>query len=379
MTKHKSTDVASAEVLTSSSNVQGSVRRSLAYMPQLDGLRTLAVLCVLATHWIDAPWVRTLDPGRHGVRLFFVLSGFLITRILLSYRDELLNDPSANIGKYLRRFYAHRSLRIFPLYYCLLLAAVLINSPGMREVAPWHALYLSNLRLAIEGKPIAGTLFWSLAVEEQFYLVWPLLVLCIRPQRLFSIILILVTLAPLYRLTGHLLSWNSNAIRWLPFGCLDTLGMGALLGYMWHIYGPDSQKTREFIGSCLIVGVPLAIVGAMFDNPSHLGASEWGITVSDLADACLFSGLVYSAARGISGTLGRVLLNPVIAYLGTLSYGIYVLHPFVKGVISRYELDVFIPEPLRPGLWLLATVAAASLSWFLLERPAVSLKRYLKK
>src|SRR5262249_40880734 len=150
-----------------------------AYMPQLDGLRAVAVLAVVAHHTLPGPLVDALNPGAAGVRLFFVLSGFLITGILLGCRESMAQQGA---GQALASFYARRFLRIFPLYYFALAVVLLAGVQEARDGAAWHLAYLSNVYGVRQGWLGSLAHFWSLAVEEQFYLVWPALVLSLpRP------------------------------------------------------------------------------------------------------------------------------------------------------------------------------------------------------
>ena len=146
-----------------------------SYRPQLDTLRAIAVTSVLVTHLL-----LSFGPAHHGVRLFFVISGFLITTILLKQRD----DPAQPLGNKLRTFCIPWLIRIWPIYYATLLAAALVNLDGIDASLPWHLLYLSNfyyMKLGSWDPWITGHL-WSLSVEEQFYLIWPPIVLLV-PRR----------------------------------------------------------------------------------------------------------------------------------------------------------------------------------------------------
>src|SRR5262245_34719431 len=142
-------------------------------LPQLDGLRALAVLGVLVCHSTDSEWAHL---GPFGVRLFFVISGFLITRILLEQRG-------APVGSVLRAFYWRRLGRIAPLYYVALIVYWSFGVPGARELWPWLVTYTSNMVDPATPLGFVGH-FWSLAVEEQFYLVWPPLVLLLSRRTL---------------------------------------------------------------------------------------------------------------------------------------------------------------------------------------------------
>ncbi len=150
--------------------------KSGSYRPQLDGLRAIAVMAVVFQHFAPSGWSKVIPWGGLGVTLFFVLSGYLITGILLKGREE----PGM-----LRHFYIRRALRIFPVYYATLLIAALLAIPPVRETFWWHAFYLSNVLFALKNSYFgAVSPFWSLAVEQHFYLIWPWVVLFVPRKRL---------------------------------------------------------------------------------------------------------------------------------------------------------------------------------------------------
>lgn len=180
-----------------------SVPTALTYMPQLDGLRAVAVGAVLVHHLLNKsllpaplahiPW------GFAGVRLFFVLSGFLITGILLRARIDADRAGTSPLWV-IRQFYARRFLRIFPLYYFVIFAGAIINLPPIREEFWWLVSYLFNFRIASLGWfPENVAHFWILAVEEQFYLFWPLLMLFAPRWSLLWLSLTMVAIGPVFR------------------------------------------------------------------------------------------------------------------------------------------------------------------------------------
>ncbi|MFN7977685.1 MAG: acyltransferase family protein [Vicinamibacterales bacterium] len=160
---------------------------SPGYAPQLDGLRAVAVAAVAYSHWLPS-WQFGVPFGA-GVHLFFVLSGFLITRILIGLR-EAPSRPAA-IG----RFFARRALRLFPAFYTVLACAWIADVPLARATWTWHASYLSNVYIAgLAAWQGHFSHFWSLAVEEQFYLLWPWIVVWM-PTRALAPALVITTLA----------------------------------------------------------------------------------------------------------------------------------------------------------------------------------------
>ena len=197
------------------------------YLPQLDTLRAVAVFSVILAHFAPRATER-LPLGELGVRLFFVLSGFLITGILLDCRGliEQGAQPAAVIG----RFYARRLLRIAPAYYGLLAIMWLAAYPELRDSLPWHLAYLSNIHFAMLGEWRGATsLLWSLAVEEQFYLLWPIIVLFQPARRMKVTLAAVIAIGPLFRVIGFWNGWSPVTILVLPFGAADSLALGALL------------------------------------------------------------------------------------------------------------------------------------------------------
>ncbi len=165
--------------------------KNSGYLRQLDGLRALSVAAVAWSHW-RAYWFResSVPWAEFGVETFFVISGFLITGILLDNRSES-SKPFV-----LRQFYARRFLRIFPLFYATLVIGFVLRADSLRQTLFWHAGYLSNIYFYLWGWCGQLSHFWSLAVEEQFYLFWPLLMIFLPKRFLLPAILAGIGFAP---------------------------------------------------------------------------------------------------------------------------------------------------------------------------------------
>ncbi len=325
---------------------------------QLDGLRAVAVTFVMAFHFV--PGVDRYAPlGSIGVRLFFVLSGFLITGILLQSR-------SWPAGHALRIFYARRALRIFPLFYLVLALAAAINIGAVRPTINWHVSYLTNFYLFERGS-WHGSIshLWSLAVEEQFYLVWPIVILAAPARRLPAIIAATIVAAPITRL---LAGGPMNSV--LPTSCLDSLGAGALLAL------PAMRSSMMRAG--LAAGLPLLAVSLALRLAGFKGV-PFEVAL-DLGVSLLSAWIVGTAASGFTGFAGRCLSwRPVVA-LGTISYGVYLFHGFMPYVLGRYLAGFAeLAWPLRASLLALSTIAIASLSWRVFEKPLLALKPSLQR
>jgi len=201
------------------------------HRPQLDAIRALAVLGVFYSHF----WDNASYSGILSVRVFFVLSGFLITGILLGLKatdgSGRARPGSTTAGHGLVAFYARRALRIWPVYYAVLLPLLLVNAQDVRASAPWHLLFASNVWFAYtEGwTPSFAAPWWSLALEEQFYLVWPVLVLSLSRRGLAGVTAVLVAASFVQHLqiVPGLPVWLASDIMPLAHG--DALGTGALL------------------------------------------------------------------------------------------------------------------------------------------------------
>ena len=354
--------------------------RRLTHLPQLDGLRAFAVAAVFLVHYTGHPLLHAVDPGFLGVRLFFVLSGFLITRILLTARDG-----PGTLGEDLQRFYVRRSLRIFPAYYLLVAVLYALDVEPMRASVGWHLGYLSNVWYArIDTLWGSFSPFWTLAVEEQFYLVWPLLLLACPPRHTRAVIAGAVALGVAFRAGALGFGYSPFQSGVLTPACLDALGLGALLGLTWHEAGPE-DGTPWIARSGLAFGVPLAalVVAADAGLRFHEHASaplirDVLLVVKQPLVCWAFVWVVDAAARGFRGLTGRVLLARPVQYAGKISYGLYLYHAPMADVVAMGARALSIPQPtgtmgfvLKVGL----SVGVAALSWKFVEAPVVALKK----
>ena len=348
-----------------------------AFMPQLDGLRAIAVMAVLVHHYLrlgTAGTVAGLEPGLLGVRLFFVLSGFLITGILLRAR-QTVEQGLASRREVLQQFYIRRALRIFPLYYGVLLAAWVFGSAEARDQLPWLASYSYNFWIAQLGwYPAHFSHFWSLAVEEQFYLLWPAAILLVPRRALLPFLLAVIVAAPLYRALAWNLSLPSLWFYVATPSALDALGMGALLAVMAQGQAPAKRLARAL----LPLGA-LALLGCVLLQHQPAAAAVFTETLVSL----LFMTLVAAAGAGAHGAgprgvAGRLLEARPLQYLGKISYGVYVYHLFLPDVARALLAPMGITPPLQGTAHFLvytaATIAVASLSWHAFERPLNALK-----
>ncbi|CAN5522170.1 acyltransferase [soil metagenome] len=371
------------------------IQKDKNHIIQLDGVRFLAVALVLFDHWtvthIELP-VGAL--GALGVTIFFVLSGFLITRILLSSKDKLSNQPNGGLSKYLKTFYIRRTIRIFPVYYLTLFILALVNEPPVREKFAWLALYGTNIYIAIYHTWM-GTVdhLWSLAVEEQVYLILPLLFFFV-PRRyvpLTGLCMIVGSVGLRYVLYHAHMPWFTGYVS-TPT-CLDAFGLGTLMAYGW-LYQRD-LFVRVFQSSIwvwffLLVFILLGVLNNWIALDSPRGYHNVVSDVWERLAASVFGFfLIGRAVLGFGGTMKWILENPVSQYLGRISYGLYLYHNFVFNVYHTQQTHFTVRAWRRisdvlPFLnssyffqfsfYLSLTILIATVSWFLIEKPINSLK-----
>ncbi|WP_163269972.1 acyltransferase family protein [Chelativorans alearense] len=338
---------------------------------QLDGLRALAVTMVLYAHFFsadDSYW------GHVGVRLFFVLSGFLITRLLLDARSaaEFEALPA------LESFYIRRALRIFPPYFAMLGLVWLINLEESRWILLWHALYISNFWYALQNEWTPWVLIhtWTLSIEEQFYVVWPLLVLLAPRHWIERICVAVIVLSLAYRFYWPFTGTPSVARDVLPPASMDALGAGALLAAYRSRAAGWPQWMR--LGWAPLAAAFLLLL--WFRSVQLTPTQDWvrwiGMEVFPLVPLVMIVGLC--SAR-IEGYAGRLLEARPLVALGRVSYGVYLYHALVLALVVKAQpwLPVNVSEQ-GLGRFAIAgagTLVLAAVSWQFFEKPINALKR----
>lgn len=372
-----------------SSAVPLSARR----VPALDGLRGLAILLVFLYHlalfsgWqATAPLDRALSGlmlhGWIGVDLFFVLSGFLITGILLDSRGE----PG-----WLRRFYLRRIFRIVPAYYAALVVQLVVlaiaGEPGRARIG-WTATWLTNHLLSREGwDALVTTLhhFWSLAVEEQYYILWPLLVGLIAVRRLRWLALLLIVAACVSRVVLVQRGALVGSYVLLP-ARMDGLAVGGLLAMMVRGGTGAAGTARSLRLPALFAALLLVLLAAWRGRLAYGDPFMLALGLSALA---LVAGAVmlYAMGRDLAGRGPRWLESGPLPLLGKYSYALYLWHQPVILWLAGAGIGAALLPPILgsrlPGVLLAGLIAGAvslalaRLSWRLLEQPANRLKERL--
>ena len=323
-------------------------------IPQLDGLRACAILAVFLHHSLG---IRMLWMG---VDVFFVLSGFLITGILLDMRQ-----PS--FKTYISQFYDRRVRRILPPY--ILFLAIATALFGTFWARHWYLyLGLTNYVFAFPDGYFAATdSLWSLGVEEQFYLVWPLVVFFFREQTLPWVLTGLLVAAPVLRGLATVMYRDSTMdLHWITYMStpmrMDCMAMGALLTFAWRRYSAQI-KEYGYLGLALAVVMPLVMVLL-----SHQGG--WSTTDGTIRGNVGTYEISLLTATGIflwalGGRFTGILTTGAMRYLGKISYSFYLIHMCWILLAQRY-----IHQPVAAVLVAFAgSIGYAALSWHFMEQP----------
>jgi len=378
-------------------------RLARGHLRPLDGIRGIAILLVFFHHSVvpaalgDSGTIghlalKLLVSGWIGVDVFFALSGFLITGILLDAKGA---------PRYFVNFYARRTLRIFPLYYFFLVLFFLVLRPFLAEIyqpgqayadlhraQAWFWSYLQNWYFARlpQGSPVPVTQLWSLAIEEQFYLAWPLVVFLCPARRVALLSLALCAASPLLRLALIARGWDQMAIYVSTLTHVDPLLWGALVASYARCRAP-LPSARQVLGALAV----LAFAGAALVDVLDGGLRRNGLALQTLG----FSIIGASAALLIAATLllppdarlNRFLGHRVLTTFGKYSYSLYVFHPPVLYAVAwlfRARLQLLPDEGsvFSAGylcfvlVSLLACMLISLATWHLFEARLLALKRY---
>jgi peptidoglycan/LPS O-acetylase OafA/YrhL len=339
-----------------------SIQRSI---PSLDGLRAVAIMLVIACH-VQASFPSVLPLifiercGSVGVDMFFVISGYLITHLLLKEVDK---TGQVRLG----RFYIRRAFRIFPPFYAYL-AVVAIMRCLHPVLFTWGsfasaATYLWNYNMHADGWLLGHT--WSLSLEEQFYLVWPAIVAFLPKRSGLKFALIVIALSPVVRVATYFLfpPLRGHIDMMLPTH-LDTMMVGCALALTSNL-----KVYTKFLSACAkpvwvaMSGLLLVVVTPVLEE--HFRGAFYlplGITITSFACGCI---LLYSI-RNASSLLGRFLNLPWLRHIGVISYSLYLWQQLFTGPQTRlFPLNIVL------------IVLCAELSYWLVEQPSFRLRDYL--
>ncbi|MCB9188161.1 MAG: acyltransferase [Flavobacteriales bacterium] len=313
------------------------MKSELTYYKNLDGVRAIAALMVMVFHFFqhydhDTKLLKILAKlamfGQTGVSLFFVLSGFLITRILIHSRLS---------PNYFKNFYIRRTLRIFPLYYLFLLIFYFVVPLALgKEIVPfgqqiYYYTYLQNFAITFDWTAKGPLHYWSLAVEEHFYLFWPLVVYYLPNKKLWGVIIGIVVIAAVLR---YYLFSKGMEVFYFTFTRFDALAIGAILALLELKDNFYSYKNRNYflLGSILVFMPTIALWVLMSGSGNDIIQVSKFILLA-FTYFCLI-GYVLCLSR--EHLINRFLTTKFLNYTGKISYGLYVFHPLVYALCGIY-------------------------------------------
>ncbi len=328
-----------------------SVYWGVTRIRQLDGLRAGAILMVFSGHAFGIPM------GWAGVDLFFILSGFLITSILLRERHK-------SVQSYLGSFYGRRARRILPPYVvCLLLAAMLFPL-NWRGTWFWYAFFGANIAESLgRGAGFVLAPLWSLSVEEQFYICWPLVVYWVPVKQLRYLLWGVLLAAPLFRGFATPLFGTYDPIYLLTPFRMDLLAAGALMG--WHAHADPAWVRRNSWKALAGMAVSFAVWGAFtaLRPDFRIGANSVAFNVAGYSLVVAFFASLVLYCLSLQGNwVYRVLTARPLTYIGRISYTMYLVHLMALTMFDGYGVWV------RAGAALVVMIAFAAVSWELMEK-----------
>ena len=361
------------------------------YIKQLDSIRTFAVFFVILAHWSSKSIAGIFPFGNLGVNIFFVLSGFLITRILLTEKEKI-EEVGINETKFsaIGNFMMRRSLRIFPVYYLMLLV-LYFGATYLPNPIPfdwkYYVVYLQNFLYYFRQSTPEGKVghFWSLAVEEQFYLIWPWILFFVHKKYIKNVMIIGIVIGTISSLLFPLIPGKEILTPALTICCLQSFCFGGLLAY-WSVKKDGSlEKNYSAIKKWALVAF-VAYLGNKLFCPSFVFSDR-------LFESVITTWIIASILLNKTAKFDFILSNKILISIGRVSYGIYIFHNFIpvslkavlhllkKRVIENSESWQIITF-LQKDVLLFNTICLAILlgiayfSFYFIETPFLKLKKY---
>lgn len=349
----------------------------MTYYKSLDSLRSLAVFMVIVSHWVPYKQIKSLQLGEIGVDIFFVLSGFLITKNLIAQKQLVLLTKTQKF-KNLKNFMIRRMLRIFPIYYIFLILFYSFGSRTMVNIESnfiYYALYLSNIYYFVthQWDGILSHL-WSLAVEEQFYLIWPWLVIFVPNESLLKSIILFIIIGIFSNYFFTFVFPNNNMVKILPFTAFDSFGIGGFLAWVIILKNDRNSKLKKWI-----FGV--GIVSCFFFIMSEILNFDPILPTRTLISLTSLSLILYIIELKNHMVFYSLLNNKFLLFCGKISYTLYLFHNIIPWLFSKITLklndnlkvifssNMVLNNFIQFLAQFLLLFAISVISWYLIEKP----------
>ncbi len=338
---------------------------------QLDGVRAIAMIAICWDHWRPTGWARVF-PFEVFLFFFLVLTGYLITGSLLRERERSEARGGAWRWQGLKSYQLRRGLRILAPYYAALALAWLLWAPDVHSAPLWYIFHLSNIHMAFLGEWPAGTNhFWSLAMQQQFYLIWPFVIWFLPRKWLVAALVVFSAIGPIARMhQDDLAVWCAwpQVLTWTAF---DYFGIGGLLGLAVQRGVSLGDRRLRWVMLLALLGYITIFLRHEMGLPSY-GLRAFQQTLLAIA----LSGFIAATSVGFRGIFKKVLEHPVLQKIGQVSYGIYLFHnlaPLLAGKLFWFLWNgSFETGPgalLRVVIYAALTWGLALASWRWIEQP----------
>ena len=356
----------------------------MKYVKGLDTLRALAVFFVIIEHWGWNPVVQPntlsayiehifLLKTAFGVNLFFVLSGFLITGILLNEKEKYKGKERFLI---IKNFFIRRSLRIFPIYYLFILICYLLCFPTVRAHLIYFVTYTANILIYKLNRPIEISHIWTLCVEEQFYIIWPWLIIFVNNKYLKNLFIFIIIAGLASRYVTLYVYHRDYPV--LVYQMIDSFGVGALYAYIRL-----NEKSRIKFESGYKILLPIIIYFALMLAPFP-GVAIFRAYYHVLDSAIALALIMFAINNKREWIRKYILENPVLNYIGKISYGIYLYHYNLDPLYNQFVIPYLQKHGVNPlftsyyfsyGMKLILLLTVCSLSYKFIELPLLNLKK----
>ncbi len=353
----------------------------MKYIPGLNGLRAIAVFVVIFFHWGLPPFPpfiflqKYFPNGNFGVNIFFVISGFLISSILLYEKNKAAENQTTG-RKIIINFYVRRFLRIFPIYYITLLLLLFSSLPNYKDNFIYYLTYTENFHVYFNHGWDSFSHTWSLGVEEQFYIIWPCIIILAKKSWLVYVFIFFILIGPAFSFFQTTYLKPALNVFILTPSCFDAFGIGALIAY--YYINKDLVRIKKWVKVLLPFSIFLFFYWIFAPNGGHFQY------LKRFSDSIIATGLIlFCLSDSYTSLRNKLLENKLMYHLGIVSYGIYLFHYAIPYFYSRAKQSLHVSfgrydTIIDYTLMLLLLLLIAFISYFKIERPILKLKQSFK-